>query len=54
MQVLAGVVDGKSVADIAASVYLSPSTVRNHLATIYRKFGVHSRSELLAALLRSS
>ena len=27
---------------IADSLYLSPSTVRNHLTAIYRKFGVHS------------
>jgi len=34
-------------------MFLSPSTIRNHLAAIYRKFGVHSQAELLAALLRA-
>lgn len=53
IEVLAGAVEGRSVADIAASVHLSASTVRNHLTAIYRKFGVHSRAELLARLLRA-
>ena len=42
---------GERVADIAAALYLSPSTVRNHLTAIYRKFGVHSHAELLAVML---
>jgi DNA-binding CsgD family transcriptional regulator len=42
------------VDDIASALYLSSSTVRNHLTSIYRKFGVHSRAELLAELLRTS
>jgi len=53
-EIVARLVAGERVADIAASMFLSPSTVRNHLAAIYRKFGVHSQAELLAALLRGS
>lgn len=53
LEILAHVIQGDGVDKIAASVYLSPSTVRNHLSAIYRKFGVHSRAELLAALLRT-
>jgi DNA-binding NarL/FixJ family response regulator len=43
---------GDRVATIAAELYVSPSTVRNHLAAIFRKFGVHSQAELLELLRR--
>ena len=36
--------------EIARSMYLSQSTVRNHLTAVYRKFGVHSQRELLELL----
>jgi len=52
-EIVARMVAGQRPADIAHSMFLSPSTVRNHLAAIYRKFGVHSQAELLAALLRA-
>ncbi|MCU1430596.1 MAG: Response regulator containing a CheY-like receiver domain and an DNA-binding domain, partial [Actinomycetia bacterium] len=41
---------GDRVPAIARAMYLSPSTVRNHLATIFRKVGVHSQTELLDLL----
>jgi PAS domain S-box-containing protein len=41
---------GERVPRIANALYLSQSTVRNHLAAIFRKFGVHSQEELLAEL----
>jgi DNA-binding CsgD family transcriptional regulator len=53
-EIVARLVAGERVNDIAHSMFLSPSTVRNHLAAIYRKFAVHSQAELLAALLRAS
>lgn len=34
---------------IAQALHLSAGTVRNHLSSIYRKLGVHSRYEALAA-----
>lgn len=52
VEVLSGLISGQSANQVARSLYLSPSTVRNHLTAIYRKFGVHSQSELLASLLR--
>ena len=52
-EIVARLVAGQRPADIAHSMFLSPSTVRNHLAAIYRKFGIHSQAELLAALLRA-
>lgn len=41
---------GERVPTIARSLYLSPSTVRNHLSRIYRKVGVHSQVGLLELL----
>jgi PAS domain S-box-containing protein len=38
---------GDRVPTIAADLYLSQSTIRNHLSEIFRRFGVHSQSELL-------
>jgi len=40
------------VPTIAAALNVSQNTVRNHLAAIYKKFGVHSQTELLAMLLK--
>lgn len=53
-EIVTRLVGGQRVPEIAASMFLSQSTVRNHLVAIYRKFGVHSQTELLAALLRAS
>src|SRR5438270_2308329 len=43
-------VRGENARTIAAELYLSPSTVRNHLSAIYRKFGIHSQVELIRML----
>jgi DNA-binding CsgD family transcriptional regulator/PAS domain-containing protein len=51
-EILTQVLRGERVQEIAKNLYLSPSTVRNHLTAIYRKFGVHSQAELLAKILR--
>jgi DNA-binding CsgD family transcriptional regulator len=40
-------VRGQRVATIADELFLSRSTVRNHLSAIFRRFGVHSQAELL-------
>jgi DNA-binding CsgD family transcriptional regulator len=50
-EVVTRLVRGERVKDIAAELYLSPTTVRNHLTAIYRKFGVHSQTALMAKLL---
>jgi DNA-binding NarL/FixJ family response regulator len=50
-QVLRRLINGEQVPAIARSLFLSESTVRNHLSAIYRKAGVHSLSELLASLI---
>jgi PAS domain S-box-containing protein len=53
-EILTRLVRGQRVQEIANALYLSTSTVRNHLTAIYRKFGVHSQAELLASLLNTS
>jgi PAS domain S-box-containing protein len=49
-EILAHLARGERVDEIAAAIYISPSTVRNHLSVIYRKFGVHSQAGLLVKL----
>jgi DNA-binding NarL/FixJ family response regulator len=51
-EILIRLLNAQRVSVIAAELYLSPSTVRNHLVTIFTKFGVHSQVELLAILRR--
>lgn len=53
-EILTRLLHGERVAAIASGLYLSPSTVRAHLAAIFRKFGVHSQPELLDLLRRQS
>jgi two-component system response regulator DesR len=43
--VLTASLDGASIADIAAQLYLSEGTVRNHLSTAIQKLNVHNRTE---------
>jgi DNA-binding NarL/FixJ family response regulator len=38
---------GERVPRIAEELFLSQSTVRNHLADMFKKMGVHSQEELL-------
>ena len=43
--VLKSSLDGSSVSDIAAQLYLSEGTVRNHISTAIQKLNVHNRME---------
>jgi DNA-binding CsgD family transcriptional regulator len=49
-EILVRLLNAQRVSLIAAELFVSPSTVRNHLTTIFAKFGVHSQAELLAVL----
>jgi DNA-binding CsgD family transcriptional regulator len=51
LRVAAAVQRGASSRDIAADLFLSPKTVEFHLRQIYRKLDVHSRTQLIAALV---
>ena len=46
-EVLSLISQGMADADIAAKLGLTRSTVRNHVATLYSKIGVHSRSSAI-------
>lgn len=48
--VAALIIEGRSSEDIAASLFLSPHTVRDHTKAIFGKVGVHNRRHLTAAL----
>jgi DNA-binding NarL/FixJ family response regulator len=52
--VLRGLSRGRSEKEVAAALRLSPHTVHDHVKALYRHFGVHSRSELLARCLGGS
>lgn len=51
-EILIRLLNAQRVSVIAAELYVSPSTVRNHLMTIFSKFGVHSQAELVAVFRR--
>ena len=45
LELLVAVSRGLSNAQVAASLHISEATVKRHLANVYEKFGVHSRTE---------
>lgn len=47
-EVLGLVTQGKTNADIAAQLYLSPNSVKTYIRTAYRKIGVERRSQAVA------
>jgi DNA-binding NarL/FixJ family response regulator len=49
-QVLSLVCEGLTNAEIAERLFLAESTVKSHLSSIFAKFGVRSRKEIVAAL----
>ena len=51
-EILNRLIRGERVPTIARELFISQSTVRNHLASIYARFDVHSQAELLELLRR--
>ena len=49
-EVLGAIARGGSTNEIAAELFLSPHTVRDHVKTVFEKVGVSSRGELVAKL----
>lgn len=47
LRLLAG---GRTTAEIAEALFISPNTVRVHISSMYKKVGVHTRAELLEAM----
>ena len=51
-QVATLVADGRTNAEVANTLFMSPKTVEHHLTRIFRKLGLRSRTELAAHLGR--
>jgi DNA-binding CsgD family transcriptional regulator len=49
LEIVGRLVSGDRVPAIAAALFVSQSTVRNHLLSVYGKLGVHSQQELIDA-----
>lgn len=52
-EILCMLVGGKSTADVATNLFISPGTVRKHCEHIYERLGVHSRAAAVAAALEA-
>ena len=50
MEVLEGILDGKSRKEIAADLHLSENTVKMHTSSLFKALGVSSRQEIFAML----
>ena len=46
IRVAAAVARGQTNREVAAELFLSPKTIDFHLGRVYRKLGIHSRTEL--------
>ena len=49
--VLQEILNGKGNPEIADALFISPNTVKKHVAQIYKKMGVKSRHELMARVI---
>ena len=52
-EILQHLADGQGTNDIARALYVSPKTVRNHVASILRKLDVPDRAQAIAAARRA-
>ena len=54
MEILELTAKGLKTPQLAAQLFISATTVRNHLKNIFSKLGVHSRAEAVGLALRSN
>lgn len=52
VEILVGIANGASSRELAAKLFVSESTVKSHLRTIYRKINVRDRSQAVAYAIR--
>ena len=52
-EVLAVLLSGKSNREISQALFISESTVKTHVRSIFSKYDVSSRSELISTLLKN-
>lgn len=52
-EVLVRLVDGDSVAAVATALFMSESTVKTHIASLYDKLGVRNRAALVMTAVRA-
>jgi DNA-binding NarL/FixJ family response regulator len=50
LEIITRLMNGDRVPAIAGALFLSPSTVRNHLSAVFHKLGVGSQQELINLL----
>ena len=50
LEIVQRLLAGDRVPRIADSLFLAPSTVRNHLSSVFRKFSVKSQQQLIVLL----
>jgi DNA-binding CsgD family transcriptional regulator len=53
-EILEHIAQGRTNAQVASLLLISPDTVRKHLENAYRKLGVHNRTGAVAALFESA
>jgi DNA-binding NarL/FixJ family response regulator len=54
VDIIARLMDGYRVPAIARELYLSQSTIRNHLSSAFQKLGVHSQQQLIDLVREST
>lgn len=52
VEILTGIANGASPREMASKLFVSESTIKSHLRTIYRKIGVRDRSQAVAHAIR--